>query len=911
MLIINILNFILQQMKHKLYLLFLACFAPILLYSQKNYTQELINLLDEGKCFEAFNYKEQYKDSVPDDHFFNLYYQYNMSRFFNKTDSAAIYLKEMTCPEYETVWNQNIGGIQGTLLRMYDDLQQYDNAIALCDNMIDYYKRNPFGLSENTLKNEIEFAKNVQSAIEKKAKVQPLIRIEYGETPSEVPLCNIDSSLIHFEAAYNGKSITTLFDTGVSFYLTMNKSLADSLGVKVYDVHQDSIRIINDIPLKAINGVIDSIKIGSIRLYNIPALIFLEEYLITNLSDSLLKTPYVNNSAELSAQTTKMIMGLPLMSLIGQFEFDWTQKTMKLSYPTSKAADKWNLYTWNGVMYTQLQINNLNCNVNVDTGMKDTFFILDDQFYKDNKNSILKTDLDEKVPDEYYYSHTIAGIEIKKPMGFAENADIIYNKKSIPHITKEVPIGGNPFTHIKNINGSVGVNFFKRLGAKTIIDFVNMRMEGLGENKKNYQQELISLLNLGRFPESRDFMEQYKDSILSHNNSSLENDFINLYYHSNLAYFLNKPDSIIYYWNEIIKQKYESILNINRINANISLLNRFYKMQKYDKAIEICDSIIDYYNRNPFKMPDNFTQKEIELTSKQKFEIAEIANTLPKMKIVSRKTSSKTNLYTNKTDLIYFDAEYNGKSTKTLFDTGFDEFFAINSNKAKKMGVKKYPVFSNDTIVEFKDVKMAGYTGVLDSIQIANITLYNVPILVLNMDSIIHESKLIDSTKINSLKNYYQHFDISMGLKTMELIGKIVVDWKTNKLHFHYNENNLRTDKQANTYLFAGRLFTNLALNNLNIHTIVDTGTDGYLRLNPRFYIKNKELITTDSSIKFGRQAVLHSLKEYMTFINNPLLDWNSIYLDSAEGTIGCGFLKHLGHKIMFDFRNMRIDIIE
>ena len=125
-------------MKHKLYLFCLACLAPILLYGQKNYTQELINLLDEGKCFEAFNYKEKYKDSVPNDRFFNLYYQYNMSRFFNKTDSAAIYMEEMTRPEYETVWNQNIGGIQGTLLRMYDDLQQYDNAIALCDNMIDY-----------------------------------------------------------------------------------------------------------------------------------------------------------------------------------------------------------------------------------------------------------------------------------------------------------------------------------------------------------------------------------------------------------------------------------------------------------------------------------------------------------------------------------------------------------------------------------------------------------------------------------------------------------------------------------------------------------------------------------------------------------------------------------------------------
>uniref|UniRef100_UPI00260F7143 hypothetical protein n=1 Tax=uncultured Dysgonomonas sp. TaxID=206096 RepID=UPI00260F7143 len=35
------------------------------LFAQRNYGQELVNLLNEGKCFEAHDFKKQYKDSMP------------------------------------------------------------------------------------------------------------------------------------------------------------------------------------------------------------------------------------------------------------------------------------------------------------------------------------------------------------------------------------------------------------------------------------------------------------------------------------------------------------------------------------------------------------------------------------------------------------------------------------------------------------------------------------------------------------------------------------------------------------------------------------------------------------------------------------------------------------------------------
>lgn len=54
------------------------------------------------------------------------------------------------------------------------------------------------------------------------------------------------------------------------------------------------------------------------------------------------------------------------------------------------------------------------------------------------------------------------------------------------------------------------------------------------------------------------------------------------------------------------------------------------------------------------------------------------------------------------------------------------------------MGVRKYPVYENDSTVTINGINVSGYLGILDSLQMANITLYHIPVGVVDMKSTIH-----------------------------------------------------------------------------------------------------------------------------------------------------------------------------
>lgn len=57
-------------------------------FAQRNYPQELISLIEQGRCFEAREYRSQYADKLPlADKTFDVFYKAHMALFFNKPDS--------------------------------------------------------------------------------------------------------------------------------------------------------------------------------------------------------------------------------------------------------------------------------------------------------------------------------------------------------------------------------------------------------------------------------------------------------------------------------------------------------------------------------------------------------------------------------------------------------------------------------------------------------------------------------------------------------------------------------------------------------------------------------------------------------------------------------------------------------
>lgn len=186
--------------------------------------------------------------------------------------------------------------------------------------------------------------------------------------------------------------------------------------------------------------------------------------------------------------------------------------------------------------------------------------------------------------------------------------------------------------------------------------------------------------------------------------------------------------------------------------------------------------------------------------------------------------------------------------------------------------------------------------------------------------------------------------EIVMGLKAMSLIERIVLDWKNNQLCFPVDKYKTEVSKNPNLFWLSDKVFTQIQINKLPLAVFLDTGDSDYATIDSWFYEKHKEHIPIDTSInkEILNQAFIHGVRQNIPYelVSNPhisvndmeictskdnkvyiksLMDLNSpntnpsnnLYLNITDGVVGYNFFKHLGHKIMFDFRNMRLDIIE
>ena len=135
-------------MKRTLVIVFLGIWSSFS-YAQRNYAQELVDFLQQGRCFEAKELYMNHADKLPqNDTALHLLYKSHIALFFNKPDSAEIYLEELLG---NTNYQMTLGPITDLyymkLLTLYVVNQQFDLAMKLCDKMLDYCKKNPFNYS--------------------------------------------------------------------------------------------------------------------------------------------------------------------------------------------------------------------------------------------------------------------------------------------------------------------------------------------------------------------------------------------------------------------------------------------------------------------------------------------------------------------------------------------------------------------------------------------------------------------------------------------------------------------------------------------------------------------------------------------------------------------------------------------
>lgn len=459
--------------------------------------------------------------------------------------------------------------------------------------------------------------------------------------------------------------------------------------------------------------------------------------------------------------------------------------------------------------------------------------------------------------------------------------------------------------------------------------------------QKNISQIMVDKLEDGDYWEAKKYY-----SYLNTWGYALEPSIESFYKYS-MADFQNKPDSAAFYLEEMLSGNRPFGL------MNIEFYFRLWRLyaetlQDYEKAMSTCSLIRSYIEENPDGGNDAALSEWNRCVSDWERQTLRRA-TEAAIKVSRDSTTNATAIINDSiiNDLLFFEAGYNGDiCMKTLFDTGVTEFFVMDINIAHQIGVRKYPVYDNDTILTFNGVTASGYTGILDSVRIANITLYNIPVSVMDMRSIVNvsDSVSIDPEKKAKVNHFYQSSNIVMGLKAMKLIGEIVLDWKNNELRFPAGEEQTGTEEEPNLFVFKNRLLTQFRVNHRSLTAFIDTGDNRYVTIDFWFYEKHKEDIAIDSlsekeplnsaMVHSIRQNIPHEIADNPSVSFNgkpicageddkvyiiPLLKWNkhilnpveNIYLDSMDAVLGYRFFKNAGEKILFDFRNMRLNIIE
>lgn len=453
------------------YICIVVCFVfiPIFMFGQKDKSQEIVELLNNGDFFNSRSLYLQICDTISPE--IDLYYKFRMAQFLNKKDSATIYLERIFI-EYPDLFGKETVNIYGILLDLYIDLRDIDRGICTYERIKKYLKENPYHIEEKELLQWQEDTEYRLHQLKHSMKHRP-ISIKRKIRNDSVRILGALKPL--FTAKYNNVSLKTLFDTGAQSYCVMNSTVAGQLGIKC-DTDKMSQEMINE-KIFANKAIVDSIEIGNIILYNIPVLIY-EQRLPIVFSDSVenySKEMFLNDSIY-SRLTTPITIGLPLMQLIGKFQVDNENKN--ITFPvldndvsTSKES---NIYTYKKNLYMRLKVNERNFTGYLDTGA-DVFIDIDTTFYKKYQNSVQVDTITAKPLYSFISFHEnhidIPYIIPYKPIIKFEDKPVRVLKK------RAVKIYSLSVWNVDVFDGLIGYDFLKRLGKKVLLDFDNMRLE--------------------------------------------------------------------------------------------------------------------------------------------------------------------------------------------------------------------------------------------------------------------------------------------------------------------------------------------------------------------------------------------------------------------------------------------------
>lgn len=411
--------------------------------------------------------------------------------------------------------------------------------------------------------------------------------------------------------------------------------------------------------------------------------------------------------------------------------------------------------------------------------------------------------------------------------------------------------------------------------------------------QEDNSSELVKLLNNNEFFTSREFYRQQCSTI---------SPDIDLFYKFRMAQFLDKKDSCAIYLEKIFSE-YPDLFEEDKINAYGVLFDTYIDLRNNEKGLCTYERMKQYLNENPY----NVGKEELEQLKKDNenrlFKL-KYAMKQPPISMKRKNTNDSVRILGALKPLIM--ARFNNLPHKATLDTGTNRFCMMSKNMADHIGVKC-------------DTLDSTYEAIMDSIEIGNITFYNIPVKV--------EPSFSDSSSVCLTA------PITLGLPLMQLIGKLVVDNENKKITFPVCNDTAYFSKEPNLFIHHGLLYTHLKINENEFTCCLTTGAEAFMGIDTAYYEKNKNDIKLDTVIAllpcYINASEQDSNSISYTIPYNPIIKFEdrvirvftkrSIMIHSLssimdfeyfDGIIGYHWFKRLGKKVLLDLDNMRLESV-
>lgn len=465
---------------------YITCFIfvliPLTLYGQEDVEQlqKLDKLMFSGRYFES---KELYKKisettTIPSD--LELYYKFRMAQFLNKTDSVAYYLEQFIPHHYATFGEETLV-FYSNLFDAYIELGDTDKALDTYLQMKRIWNES---LTKTTTggKEYEEWRTATENFLSyaEYAVTLPSIKMKRNDTLSFVDIEEGDRLV--FQAKYNGILQRTIFDTGVGPYCVLSRKLADGMGVRYDSIDENKVTINED--LISVRSIIDSIEVGNITFYNIPAFIYSDTASVPFVSGSSIKRRKKRKKAQTVVDSVRTLftdcvsLGLPVMKLIGKIQTDYEHN--KMCFPVSVANAHLpkapNIYAYKYDLYMRIKLNGVAFTANLDTGSNE-YVTVDSAFYEKHQKELPIASTSKKNTFGVVMLHQARAITYKT----LKDPAIIFDDKLMqppgPEAVKTYPLG----QIVPGIffDGVIGNGFYRRIGKKVLLDLDNMRLEAV------------------------------------------------------------------------------------------------------------------------------------------------------------------------------------------------------------------------------------------------------------------------------------------------------------------------------------------------------------------------------------------------------------------------------------------------